>query len=182
VSGAAGGGAPAFPSPWRVKPGANVEAFSVGVPELRWLAKLARMGVNQNQVVAPGYLRLDMRRKGFRGKLTRRPVLQVQMNAGANNDELIVSDALAACCPPQGTQIEVTGATKRDFNRFRLSRSKALLIGAAAVPVGGTLIGVGAAPAVVASSVVAAGLVIGGAVVACAGTVGAAWAAWRAGR
>ena len=46
---------PPFPSPWPVKPDAAVEDFSVKVPRLTWLARLAQeMGVEDpSQVASP---------------------------------------------------------------------------------------------------------------------------------
>lgn len=181
MSGAAGsGGAPAFPSPWRVKPDATLEAFSVRVPELRWLAKLARMGVNPSQVAIPQYLRLHMRRNGFRGKLGPLPVLQVQLNPGANNDELIVSDALSVWCPPQGTQIEVSVATKGACSRFRFSRSATGLFGVVGVPVGGALLALGAVPTL--GPALGTGMLIAGTVVTVPAVVATGLSAWRSRR
>jgi hypothetical protein len=181
-AGAHGGGAPVFPAPWCVQADADVGDLRVMVPGLRWLQRLASMGVDRSQARLPEYLRLDMRRKGFRRKLAPKVVSQAQLDEGVADDVLLVPQALSAWCPAQGTQVKVSVAKKAAFNWFRLNQSSALLIGAVGIPVGGTLIGVGAAPAVIASPVVAAGLVVAGAVVAGSATVAAGWAAWRARR
>jgi hypothetical protein len=181
-AGEGGDGAPVFPSRWCVQADAGVGDLRVTVPGLRWLQRLSSMGVDRNQAKLPEYLRLDMRRKGFRGKLAPKPVLKAQLDEGVADDVLLVPQALSVWCPAGGTQVEVSAATKAAFNWFRLNQSSAFLIGTVGIPAGGTLIGVGAAPAVIASPVVAAGLVVAGAVVAGSATVAAGLAAWRAWR
>jgi hypothetical protein len=171
---------PPFPSPWPVKTDAAVEDFSVKVPRLTWLARLAQeMGVEDpSQVASPEYLCLHMRRSGFRGKLgQRRFVLQVKSNPGVNNNELIVSTALSAWCPPQGTRIKVSVAGKGAFGRSRFTRSAGALSGVVGIPVGGAAAALGTLP--VLGPALGAGLIIGGAAVAGLAAVAAGVAFWR---
>lgn len=168
-----------FPSRWPVATDADLKDFTVILPRLTWWQRLKdELHVEDpTPVQPPEYLRLHMRRKGFRGKFGPRYVFRVDVNLGGNNAELTVAEDLAPSCPPHEERIDVTEATKGTFSRGKFRRQSGALTGIVAVPVGGAIAALGTlatlAPA-------APALIIGGAAVAGVGAIAAGVAALKA--
>ena len=163
-----------FPSPWKVgtetESNKDVPRFRVKVPA----STLQDRGMPATYE-PPDYLRLKVRRRKRRIRLTPRPVLIPIVVPGGLKDELLVPKALKSTVAGFDT-IEVSEATQKAFRWYRLVHSSGPVFSTVASVVGALLVALGA---LWFKSDLGDGLVIAGIVLTVLSVAGAVVPAWR---
>jgi hypothetical protein len=123
---------PPFKKSWIVKSSVNVKPLRVLVP------------MTKGDAAPPPFLRLEARRRGITGKLTKCPVLRPDVDAGNAEPDpwLTVSDSLKLAIGEK--PIKVEEVSERAFRWYRLSRSAGTLFAAVATIIGAGLLTLGA--------------------------------------
>jgi hypothetical protein len=123
----------------------------------------------------PDFLRLQARRRGILGRLTKRPVLRPVVVAGGTDAKLTVSDSLKLAIGAQ--PITVKEVEEKAYRWYRLSRSTGSLVAAAATVIGAGLLALGALSP---KSGLGKSLLIAGGALSLVAVVAVVTSAWKA--
>jgi hypothetical protein len=123
---------PTFKTSWIVKSASDVKPLRV------------RVSMTKGDAAPPPFLRLEARRGGVTGKLTKRPVLRPDVVAGdAESDPwLTVSDSLKLAIGAQ--PVTVKEVSEKAYRWYRLSRSAGTVFAAVATIIGAAALTLGA--------------------------------------
>jgi hypothetical protein len=147
----------------------------VGIPALKLQEKVEKLEEEGVEVASdPEFLRLHMRRPGFRAIVPLRPVLKAASQDGVSDDWLTVPASFNKSIPSEPPAVEVTSASEKAFHWYRFRHSLGTLFGTVLAIISGTLLALGTAGFTWSRKALIAGVVL-----AILAVVAAAVSTWR---